>query len=160
MPGWVRGNSGAWEGKREDLRSLLSILARKEIQRSQTRGPRGPHWGSASVNPSPWQTVLQKPLMRLSTPSMPHELKIRIWNACELLDMQMLTSVWNETHYHFNVCRIGVQGFDSQQGWEFFLQHRVQNGSGAHSASYPMGTRGPFPGDIAAGAWSWPLTSI
>jgi hypothetical protein len=26
------------------------------------------------------------------------------------------------------------------------LHHRVQNGSGAHPASYPMGTRGSFPG--------------
>jgi hypothetical protein len=30
----------------------------------------------------------------------------------------------------------------------------------AHPASYPMGTRGSFCGDKAAGAWSWPLTSI
>jgi hypothetical protein len=28
----------------------------------------------------------------------------------------------------------------------FSLHHRVQNGSGAHSAYYPMGTRGSFPG--------------
>jgi hypothetical protein len=42
----------------------------------------------------------------------------------------------------------------------FSLQHRIQNGSGAHLASYPMGTRGSFPGGKAAGAWSWPLTSI
>jgi hypothetical protein len=28
----------------------------------------------------------------------------------------------------------------------FSLYHRVQNGSGAHPASYPMGTRGSFPG--------------
>jgi hypothetical protein len=28
----------------------------------------------------------------------------------------------------------------------FSLHHRVQNGSGAHAASYPMGTRGSFPG--------------
>jgi hypothetical protein len=42
----------------------------------------------------------------------------------------------------------------------FSLHHRVQNGSGAHPAFYPMGTRGSFPGDKAAGAWSWPLTSI
>jgi hypothetical protein len=28
----------------------------------------------------------------------------------------------------------------------FPLHHRVQNGSGAHPASYPMGTRGSFPG--------------
>jgi hypothetical protein len=36
----------------------------------------------------------------------------------------------------------------------FSLHHRVQTGSGAHPASYPMGTRGSFPGDKAAGAWS------
>jgi hypothetical protein len=41
-----------------------------------------------------------------------------------------------------------------------FSLHRVQNGSGAHPASYPMGTRGSFPGGKAAGAWSLPLTSI
>jgi hypothetical protein len=34
----------------------------------------------------------------------------------------------------------------------FSLHHRVQNGSGAHPASYPMGARGPFPGGKAAGA--------
>jgi hypothetical protein len=28
----------------------------------------------------------------------------------------------------------------------FSLHHRVQSGSGAHSAFYPMGTRGSFPG--------------
>jgi hypothetical protein len=32
----------------------------------------------------------------------------------------------------------------------FSLHHHVQNGSGAHPASYPMGTRGSFPGDKAA----------
>jgi hypothetical protein len=41
----------------------------------------------------------------------------------------------------------------------FSFHHRVHNGSGAHPASYPMGTRGSFPGGKAAGAWSWPLTS-
>jgi hypothetical protein len=41
-----------------------------------------------------------------------------------------------------------------------FSHHRVQNGSGAHPASYPMGNRGSFSGGKAAGAWSWPLTSI
>jgi hypothetical protein len=39
----------------------------------------------------------------------------------------------------------------------FSLHHRVQNGSGAHPASYPVGTRGFFPGGKASGAWSWPL---
>jgi hypothetical protein len=42
----------------------------------------------------------------------------------------------------------------------FSLHHRVQNGSGAHRAYYPVGTRGSFRGGKAAGAWSWPLTSI
>jgi hypothetical protein len=34
----------------------------------------------------------------------------------------------------------------------FSLHHRVQNNSGAHPASYPMGTRDSFPGGKAAGA--------
>jgi hypothetical protein len=34
----------------------------------------------------------------------------------------------------------------------FSLNHRVQNSSVAHPASYPMGTRGSFPGGKAAGA--------
>jgi hypothetical protein len=33
----------------------------------------------------------------------------------------------------------------------FSILHRVQNGSRAHPASYPMGTRGSFPGGKAAG---------
>jgi hypothetical protein len=32
------------------------------------------------------------------------------------------------------------------------LHHRIQNGSEAHPASYPTGTRGSFPGGKAAGA--------
>jgi len=36
----------------------------------------------------------------------------------------------------------------------------IQTGSAAHPASYPTGTRCYFPGTKAAGAWSWPLTSI
>jgi hypothetical protein len=32
------------------------------------------------------------------------------------------------------------------------LHRRVQNGSGAHPAPYPMGTRGSFPGGKAEGA--------
>jgi hypothetical protein len=34
----------------------------------------------------------------------------------------------------------------------FSLHHRIHNGSGAHPASYPMGTRGSFLGSEAAGA--------
>jgi hypothetical protein len=34
--------------------------------------------------------------------------------------------------------------------WNFFLHHCIQNGSRYHLASYPMGTRGSFPGGKAA----------
>jgi hypothetical protein len=34
----------------------------------------------------------------------------------------------------------------------FSLHHHVQNHSGTHPASYPMGTRGSYPGGKAAGA--------
>jgi hypothetical protein len=34
----------------------------------------------------------------------------------------------------------------------FSLHHRVQKDSGTHLTSSPMGTRGSFPGDNAAGA--------
>jgi hypothetical protein len=41
----------------------------------------------------------------------------------------------------------------------FSLHHRIQNASGAHPASYPIGTSSSFLGGIVAGAWSWPLPS-
>jgi hypothetical protein len=41
----------------------------------------------------------------------------------------------------------------------FSFHRRVQNLSGAHSPSYQTGTRITFPGDKAAGAWSWSLSS-
>jgi hypothetical protein len=45
---------------------------------------------------------------------------------------------------------IAVLAFDSRGGGggaeNFSLHHRVQNGSGAHPSSYPMGTGGSFPG--------------
>jgi len=46
----------------------------------------------------------------------------------------------------------GRSGFYSIPGGagNFSLQHRVQNGSGAHPASYPMSTRGSFPQGKAA----------
>jgi hypothetical protein len=36
----------------------------------------------------------------------------------------------------------------------FSLHHRVQNGSGTHPASYPMGIMYSFPGGKAVEAWS------
>jgi hypothetical protein len=46
-------------------------------------------------------------------------------------------------------------GFDSMQGQEIFSPlHVVHTGSTAHTAFYPMGTGGSFPGGRAAGALS------
>jgi hypothetical protein len=43
-------------------------------------------------------------------------------------------------------------GFESRQGLGIFLfTTAVQTGSGAHPVSYPVGTRGSFPGGKAAG---------
>jgi hypothetical protein len=39
------------------------------------------------------------------------------------------------------------------------VSHIVHTGSGAHPASYPMGTGGSFLSGKAAGAWGWSLTS-
>jgi hypothetical protein len=35
-----------------------------------------------------------------------HEVKINIQDACESVNMQMLCTVWNEIHYHFDMCKI------------------------------------------------------
>jgi hypothetical protein len=43
-------------------------------------------------------------------------------------------------------------------GQEFLLLHVVQIDTGAHPASYPLGTGGFFRESKAAGAWSCPFT--
>jgi hypothetical protein len=50
-----------------------------------------------------------------------------------------------------------LDGWSSRVGYlvgtgNFSLYHGVQDGSGAHPASYPMGTGGSFPGGKAAGS--------
>jgi hypothetical protein len=52
---------------------------------------------------------------------------------------------------HLNTYRGSSVRFPAGAG-NFSLHHRVQNGSGAHLASYTMGIRGSFPGGKAAGA--------
>jgi hypothetical protein len=49
--------------------------------------------------------------------------------------------------------QVGCLGVQVPAGTEnFSLYHRVQNGSRAHPACYPMGTRGSFPRGKAAEA--------
>jgi hypothetical protein len=45
----------------------------------------------------------------------------------------------------------GGERFNSGGTGNFSLHHRVQNGSGSHPASYPVGTTGSFPGGKATG---------
>jgi hypothetical protein len=77
---------------------------------------------------------------------------------------------WKKLRNEINVERLekrrkkytneGNKGEKVKEYRDNISHHRVQNGSGAHPASYPTGTRGFFPGSKAAAAWSWPLTSI
>jgi hypothetical protein len=62
---------------------------------------------------------------------------------------KLYSSVGIATDYGMDDRMIGVR-IPAGAG-SFSLHHRVQTGSGAHPASYPMGTRGPFPGVKAAG---------
>jgi len=50
--------------------------------------------------------------------------------------------------------------FPAGAGIFISLCHRVQTGHRPSSASYPMGTWASFPGDKAAGTWSWSLICI
>jgi hypothetical protein len=60
------------------------------------------------------------------------------------------TSVGTELRYVLDDQGSMVR-FSAEAG-NFSPHHRVQNGSGAHPASYPMGIWGVFPGGKAAGA--------
>jgi predicted GIY-YIG superfamily endonuclease len=60
------------------------------------------------------------------------------------------SSVGTELGYGLDDRGSGVR-FPAGAG-NFSLHHRVQNGPGAHPASYPIGTKGSFPGSKAAGA--------
>jgi hypothetical protein len=95
--------------------------------------------------------------------------------AMQVIDKNYCDVISNEVSYtavmcwrfwqHFVGYSVGIAlgyGLDDRgsrvrfpaRAGNFSLYHRVQNGSGAHPASYPMGTRGSFPGGKSAGAWS------
>jgi hypothetical protein len=96
-------------------------------------------------------------------------LSILFWNTLELWSQ---VTVRNQVSHPYKTGKknvyIELHGLDDgmigvwipAEVGNFSHQHHFQTGSGAHSASYPMGTGGYFPGGEAAAAWSWPLTSI
>jgi hypothetical protein len=70
---------------------------------------------------------------------------------------------WSQDSSVSKVTRLqaGWLGFNSRLGQGFFyLCCHVQTGSGAHPASYPVGTGCSFPWGELAMAWGQPLTSI
>jgi len=53
-----------------------------------------------------------------------------------------------------------IGGSNPKSAGYFSLHHRIQTGSGANLASYPMGKSGSFPAGKAGAAWGWPPTYI
>jgi hypothetical protein len=78
-----------------------------------------------------------------------------------LLNLITLICLMKNTNWWSTGWTIGVLGFYSWLRLGIFLFTTASRTTlGAHPVSYPMGTRGSFPGGKAAGAWSWPHTSI
>jgi hypothetical protein len=76
-----------------------------------------------------------------------------VWNMeniCTLLEKSHDSSVSIALGYRLDDWGSRVQFLVGARN--FSLHHCIQNSSGAHPASYPMGTRGSFPGGKAAGA--------
>jgi hypothetical protein len=73
--------------------------------------------------------------------------------------MSRVSSVSIVSDYGLDDRGIGVRS--PAEAKDFSSNLCVQTGSGAHPASCPVGTGGPFlVGKSVAGAWRWPLTSI
>jgi hypothetical protein len=85
------------------------------------------------------------PLAEHETP--PHSVKIGVW--CAVSRHRILGPFFS---LGYGLDDRGSRVRFAAEAGNFFLHHRVQNGSGAHSASYPMGTRDSFLGGKAAGA--------
>jgi hypothetical protein len=84
----------------------------------------------------------------------PDLLSTKLMNSADIT----LHAVIHFTFFYFYIYIYGKM-FQTNIGYNkflilhnFSLHQHVQNGSGAHPASYPMGTRGSFPGGEAAGA--------
>jgi hypothetical protein len=76
-----------------------------------------------------------------------------LFSPCDIINIISLIAV-NCEKYNENNFTMYDRGsrvrFPAGVG-SFSLHHYVQNGPGAHAASYPMGTRGSFLGGKASG---------
>jgi hypothetical protein len=83
-----------------------------------------------------------------------------VWNFTSTPDFVFMVSTLCFTLLHSSVGIALGYGLDDRGSrvrfpagaGNFSLHHSVQNGPGAHPASYPMGTRDSFPEGKAAGA--------
>jgi hypothetical protein len=118
-------------------------------------------------------------------PSLPSYVSLQNTSTCMLFSVSLiLWALYSHVHkintFWHHVCTVLISLFPLARGivlgyrlddrgsrvrfpvgaGNFSLHHRVQNGSRAHPATYPMGIRGTFPGGEATRVCSWPPTSI
>jgi hypothetical protein len=76
--------------------------------------------------------------------------------SCHIITLLYNTEVRNLHSYH----RDNLKSYVSAEMCELFCLDSKVTYRSCQSASFSMGTGGSFPEGKAAGAWSWPLTSI
>jgi hypothetical protein len=81
-----------------------------------------------------------------------------VYFSCTCILIEMLRSQGSSGTIVSKIHRGSILGRGSE--CILHLHHRVQTGSRAHLAFYPVGIGSYFPGGKAAGAWSWTLTCI
>jgi hypothetical protein len=115
------------------------------------------NWENVSVRPSSFAVSVHSDKLscEMTVLQLPGDFNFCV---CRRSATFSLPSVEIELHYSFFLIFFKkLVYFIGSWAGSFSLLQRVQNGSGAHPASYPVGTGGTFPGGKAAGVWSWPL---
>jgi hypothetical protein len=133
-----------WPGCEAD-HSPPSSVEVKECVDLYLHSPNTPSWRGARLKHTDFTFTLYEPKFHFGKSR--NWTKLKYWSS-----VSIALGDWLED-------RSSRVRFPAGAG-NFSLLHRVQNGSGARSASHPMGTVGSFPGGKAARAWSWPLTSF
>jgi hypothetical protein len=88
---------------------------------------------------------------------------VYIESQCKTNEIKMITTMMmNRDGSLSTVTNSGLNDRGSNPGWSknVFLHRHVQIGSEIHTAFYPTGAAGTFPGGKADGARNWPLTFI
>jgi hypothetical protein len=94
-----------------------------------------------------------------------NETRDRTVRAAKSVTSEMLVGTWPQTEYRLDMCRAHkklceVQCLEMYRCIQYtlWLKINILLFYCLLRVSYPMGTRGSFPGGKATGAWSWPLT--